>query len=348
MIFFSRTDSFSIAVAAGVNDRHTGSRVTTESQFPAGSIAKPYTTVAAVRLHERGVLDLDEPVHIILDPWLKAQSQPSLLEIWDGDATIHQVTSRHLLSMQSGLRDYESGLLENWTINNPTKDYLPIDFLSALNKTFYFTPGQGGAYSSDGFVVAGMVLAAATGAKKWSDFDQLAAIGPIEPPLDGTLFMKAGACSQYPRVVHQYAEKPTGRGWGPDNNNVNLEERGTGGGAEDCDDSDQKGYALKGETFGNLTFVRNVSACCQIAKHHAKMHRKDIPFSFIPDAVWAISYKINPIHRHDRHEMFCRNVLTYYYFSCTLFAFTSKTLLIPLAPPTGRSLVSNTPPIPPR
>jgi CubicO group peptidase (beta-lactamase class C family) len=83
-----------------------------------------------------------------------------------------------------------------------------MDYILALNKTFLFKPGQGTAYSSDGYLLLGMVLSAISGAKLWSEFDQLAALGPIYPPLNQTIFMRNGPCSQYPHVVHQYTLRP--------------------------------------------------------------------------------------------------------------------------------------------
>ena len=37
-------------------------QVSVSSQFPAGSVAKTFLAVAALRLMERGLLDLDAPV----------------------------------------------------------------------------------------------------------------------------------------------------------------------------------------------------------------------------------------------------------------------------------------------
>ena len=66
---------FTATVAAGADDRQSGTQVTTNSMYPAGSVTKPYTAVAAMRLYDQGLLDLEEPVHKILDPWLKSQSK---------------------------------------------------------------------------------------------------------------------------------------------------------------------------------------------------------------------------------------------------------------------------------
>lgn len=145
-----------------------------------------------MRLVDKGLLNLEEPVHKILDPWLQSQSLPSLLQLWKNDSTIQQVTSRHLLGMQAGFLDYNDQFLKNWTINfGASRDYSPMMLLNALDKKFLFPPGKGAAYTGDGFVLMGLVLAAINGSKSWSDFDQYkAALGGTQPPFNGTIFMK--------------------------------------------------------------------------------------------------------------------------------------------------------------
>jgi hypothetical protein len=266
------SDKFSVAVAAGVDDHKTGTPVTTESLYPAGSVTKPYTAVAAMRLYDQGMFDLDQPVHQILDPWLKSQALPSLLTLWKNDKTIEKVTSRHLLGMQAGFSDYSSGYLKNWTVNNPSKDYLPMDFINTLDKTFLFEPGKGGAYTGDGFVLMGLVLAAATGAEKWSDFDQFQqSLGHIEPPFNGTIFMKT-TCSLYP-VVHQYTV-------------CNKDHQCTApkeGASLHASKKDAcklyPGISVQG-SIAESSMVTNVSECCTLATAHAKLHKENEFFTF--------------------------------------------------------------------
>ena len=59
-----------------------------------------------------------------------------------------------------------------WTLAHPNEDYLPMDFINALNKSWLFPPGQGSAYSSDGYVLLGMAIAAADGNATWQEMDQ--------------------------------------------------------------------------------------------------------------------------------------------------------------------------------
>jgi hypothetical protein len=272
------SDEFSVAVAGGTDDHQTGTPVTTDSMYPAGSVTKPYTAVAAMRLYDRGLLDLDEPVYKILDPWLKSQSLPPLLKLWKGDSTIKTVTSRHLLGMQAGFSDYESSFLKNWTVNHPSKDYLPMDFINALDKEFIFKPGKGAAYTGDGFVLMGLVLAAATGAKDWSDFDQFQqALGHVEPPFNGTIFMKT-TCSLYP-VVHQYTVCNKDHGCTQPNGSLTATPFHASRNAT-C--KLYSGIKLKGPLVANSssTPVANASECCALATAQGKRHKENVEFTF--------------------------------------------------------------------
>ena len=252
----------SIAVAAGTDDHATGTEVNADSLYPAGSVAKAYTAVAAMRLAEKGVLDLDAPVAPIVDPWLSTQSLPTISKLWGNNTQIATVTSRQLLSMQAGFGDYEDQPLLNWTIANPSNDYLPMDFLESLDKTFLFEPGTGGAYSSDGFVLMGMVLAASTGAKDWQNFDQLAALGPSAASLNNTLFLHTGTCAQAERnVVHQYAKKPYYKPK-PDPGPT-PPPTPAGGGSYTCATANFPGYKLEGPVMKVAPDV-NQTACCTL------------------------------------------------------------------------------------
>eukprot|EP00040_Diaphanoeca_grandis_P019718 m.104275 g.104275 ORF g.104275 m.104275 type:complete len:517 (+) comp27559_c1_seq2:231-1781(+) len=197
-----------VAVAAGPNDRVTGEQVTSASQYPGGSAVKPYITVSALRLYERGLINLDEPIHLHLDPWLEAQGFPSLLSQWNGNEWINEVTLRMLLSMTAGLMDYDDDYMQEYFYHHLETDILPIQWLGYGNKSFYFKPGEGCAYTSEGFVLAGMYLAAVTGSATFTAFDQRAALGPLGANLTQTTFMEKGLCSSWPGVVHQYGRIP--------------------------------------------------------------------------------------------------------------------------------------------
>lgn len=56
-------------------------------------------------------------------------NRPTLLELWN-DTTVLKLTPRLCLSMESGMGDYDDGGLLRWTIANPTKDFLPYQFIT--------------------------------------------------------------------------------------------------------------------------------------------------------------------------------------------------------------------------
>ncbi|MEC7300906.1 MAG: hypothetical protein VXW43_19810, partial [Pseudomonadota bacterium] len=66
-----------------------------------------------------------QPVHVIVDPWLQAQGKSSLRQQWGGDSQIERVTARMLLSMRSGIADYDDEAIKDWTLAHPTQDYTP-------------------------------------------------------------------------------------------------------------------------------------------------------------------------------------------------------------------------------
>ena len=205
--------------AAGTDDRKAGTAVTTTSLYPGGSVTKTFTATAALKLQEAGKLDLDAPVHSLVDPWLQAHGLPSLLECWGGDPTINLVTTRHLLQMRSGIPDYDDSLLRQFTVDHPDDDFLPLGFIASVPKHFLFAPGKGGAYTGVGYVLVGWVIAAASGAASWDALDQRHLV-EMNPPggvakrgftFEHARFMGRGLCSQYikpDRVVHQYLYQP--------------------------------------------------------------------------------------------------------------------------------------------
>lgn len=52
------------------------------------------------------------------------------------------------------------------TTQHPAEDYLPAQYITALNKKFLYAPGKGSSYSSDGIVLLGMALVNATGTRQ--------------------------------------------------------------------------------------------------------------------------------------------------------------------------------------
>jgi CubicO group peptidase (beta-lactamase class C family) len=70
-----------VALAAGVSDRLSGKRMAPTSLVPMGSVTKSWTAAGIVQLAEKGVLSLDDPAHVHVDPFLKQSNGSTLLEV---------------------------------------------------------------------------------------------------------------------------------------------------------------------------------------------------------------------------------------------------------------------------
>jgi len=179
--------------------------------IPMGSATKIYTAVAIMQLYERGIIDIDRPVHEIVDPFLNRTNGTTLLELWGEDKTINQVTTRELMGMRGCLSDYDDGKLQSFVLNpsNAGVTIDPYDYLHVwAQKSFLCEPGSGGAYSSIGFVILGFVAASATNATTWKDFDQKSIFpDALRDELDSLIFSLGGRCSDEveQNVSHQYA-----------------------------------------------------------------------------------------------------------------------------------------------
>lgn len=138
-------------LATGPN--RPGGRMTQPGdRFILASVGKPYLAAALLRLHEAGRLDIRDMV----TRWL------------DGDVAarlggLEGVRIDHLLSMTSGLPDYlDDGFVADWMAD--PAGWTPRAALAyAEGQAKLFAPGAGYDYSNTNYVLAQLVLEAATG-----------------------------------------------------------------------------------------------------------------------------------------------------------------------------------------
>jgi CubicO group peptidase (beta-lactamase class C family) len=97
-------DDFEIAWVKGygVVDAETGGAVTDETLFQAASISKPMTAIVALRLAERGVLDLDEDVNVKLRSWKVPENEFTS----EQKVTIRRILNHTAGTTVSGFRGY--------------------------------------------------------------------------------------------------------------------------------------------------------------------------------------------------------------------------------------------------
>jgi CubicO group peptidase (beta-lactamase class C family) len=141
------------AGAAGLADIAAHRPASLGMVCPWFSMTKVVTATAAVRLAERGVLDLDAPVDRHVPALARVRPRP-----WAG-----RITTRHLLSHSAGL---PNPIPVRWIhpADRPAPDPSAfLDGLLARHGRLRFEPGSRSSYSNLGPLVVAAVLAATSG-----------------------------------------------------------------------------------------------------------------------------------------------------------------------------------------
>ncbi len=146
--------------AAGYADPDENAPMRIDAVMLQASIGKMYVGALARRLATEGVLNLDEPIerHIGSRPWFSRLPNGPNLHL------------RHLLNHSAGLRDYitADAFLPSAVALSADPDLVfPPDVLIGfiLGQAPLFEPGKGFAYSDAAYLVAGLVIEVASGAR---------------------------------------------------------------------------------------------------------------------------------------------------------------------------------------
>jgi CubicO group peptidase (beta-lactamase class C family) len=120
----------------GVANLEHGVRVTPQTVFQSGSMAKQFTAIAVMMLVEEHKLSLDDSIAKYL----------GVPKTWSG------ITVRHLLTHTSGLGDYP----ESFSLQ---KDYTEDELLKMIKaQPLGFAPGEKWRYSNLGYVTLGILI----------------------------------------------------------------------------------------------------------------------------------------------------------------------------------------------
>lgn len=145
--------------AAGFRSKKGRAPLTPETPFHTASVGKLFTAVTVLRLHERGVLDIDRPAADYLGP-----RRMSGLVVIDGIDFGDKITLRHLLSHRSGIGNTDDDIFYHLSILlQPQKRKTPDDLLAFARRAKPAgPPGEQFSYASPGFWLLGLVIEAAT------------------------------------------------------------------------------------------------------------------------------------------------------------------------------------------
>jgi CubicO group peptidase (beta-lactamase class C family) len=195
----------SVSLVAGTQDIWANKPMTSSDMIPMGSVTKTWTTIAIMQYVEKGVIKLEDKAEKHLDEVLMRLNGTTFAGLFGPQAST--ITIHQLLSMTSGIGDYNDALLFDWTVFSASEDFSPLDYLAVSNKTFACAPGDCVYYSSINFQLLGFILVGLTDSPSWEDFDQRSIIPPGKRErFQHTSFPKNGRCTSYPTITHQYTD----------------------------------------------------------------------------------------------------------------------------------------------
>ncbi len=171
----------------GLADVEHSAPATADTVYRIASLSKSVTAAAAMKLVEAGKLDLDAPIQkycpaFPLKPW--------------------PITTRELLSHQSGIRDYRNDAESINTRHYPSINEALAQF---ANDPPDFEPGSKMQYTSYGYIALGCVMEGASGTT-YDRYMRQAIFEPAEMPstrLDDVFAI-------IPHRAHGYAISPKG------------------------------------------------------------------------------------------------------------------------------------------
>lgn len=203
-----------VAVASGFTDAGLGMGSPKRQALPDdvyvwGSTTKMFTGAAVMQLVDAGVVHLEDPIGMHVDPILQGLNGTTLSQRF-GD-WINGVTVGHLLHMTSGIADYDGDQYTADQFADRSRDFGPVYILSHyVSTTPMFRPGSKQSYCSTNYILLGLVLASharhAGSEWTWQEYDQTQVIPrALRRIINRSAFIDAGTCKDH-SPVHGFLE----------------------------------------------------------------------------------------------------------------------------------------------
>ncbi len=155
------TDGVIWAKGFGWADVENKVPMSTQTKMRIGSVAKPFTTAALMRLYDQGMIDLDVDVRSYVPAWPEKHAA---------------ITLRQLTSHTSGIRHYDGDEFMS-NVNYPTvAGSLDIFKESPLK----FEPGSEQSYSTYAWTLVSAATEGADGGRDFKEIMQQEVFGPLE------------------------------------------------------------------------------------------------------------------------------------------------------------------------
>lgn len=181
---------------SGVADRTTGAPMPVAGSFRIGSDTKTFVSVVVLQLAGEGRLSLEDTV----ERWL-----PGVVSGNGNDG--RRVTVRQLLQHTSGIANFTEDMpalrSEEAFLEHRFDHYEPADLVAlAMRHPPVFAPGTHWAYSNTNYVLAGMIVRAATG-QSWAEQVSRRIVRPLGMR---DTFFPGDRVSLPPRSAHAYQQ----------------------------------------------------------------------------------------------------------------------------------------------
>ncbi len=147
--------------ACGMSGTENKVPTTTEHTFHIASIGKTFTSVLIGMLHEKGLIDYNDPI----EKYLPSDVIENL-HVYNGKTYSDEILIRHLLNHTSGIPDYFSEKpkrgkkILDLVLEDPSHFWTPQETIQWAkdNLEAHFPPGKGFYYSDTGYQLLGLII----------------------------------------------------------------------------------------------------------------------------------------------------------------------------------------------
>lgn len=173
----TKNEKLVYARGIGYADMESGERVEPRHSFRIASISKLITAVAVMKMHEEGIINIDDNVF----------GSAGILNdsIYSGyvDQRVEYITVRHLLNHSGGWNQrFGDHMFMPYLIAREMDAEMPVkvpDIIGfALSKRLHFRPGSRTSYSNLGYAILGEVISKASG-MEYEDYVKNSVLEPL-------------------------------------------------------------------------------------------------------------------------------------------------------------------------
>jgi D-alanyl-D-alanine carboxypeptidase len=153
--------SFSWSGAAGISNQNTHAVMTKDTPIFLSSVTKLFTATVIMKLYEKEMLSLDDPISKFLPTELIRG-----IQVYEGKDYTNEITIKQLLSHSSGIADYYTEKSKDGKsffevfLENPERHWTVDETIARARDELkpHFRPGTGTFYSDTNYQLLGKII----------------------------------------------------------------------------------------------------------------------------------------------------------------------------------------------